>query len=119
MPIKPENKARYPKEWKSISASIRVRAGDQCECEGECGRRTHHERCPNRQGHPAYGTGSNVVLTTAHLDHQPENCASENLKSMCQGCHLYYDRKHHAGSRRKTHEQRTGQQNLLASAVEP
>jgi hypothetical protein len=47
-------------------------------------------------GEPAYGSGSCVVLTTAHLDHTPENCEAENLRSMCQGCHLHYDREHHA-----------------------
>ena len=102
MPIRPENRARYPKDWKAISAGIRSRAGDRCECEGECGRGTHTGRCPNTQGAPAYGTGSRVVLTTAHLDHTPENCAPENLRSMCQGCHLHYDRHHHAQTAYRT-----------------
>ena len=31
MPIKPENKARYPKEWKAIRTRILARAGDCCE----------------------------------------------------------------------------------------
>lgn len=114
MPIRPENRDRYPKEWPAISARIRARACDRCECTGECGRRTHTGRCPNLQGLPAYGTGSIVVLTTAHLDHQPENCADSNLRSMCQGCHLHYDRKHHAETRRRTFELRTGQQSFLA-----
>lgn len=116
MPIRPENKIRYPENWGAISAAIRHRADNRCECEGECSRGTHDGRCPNRQGEPAYGTGSIVVLTTAHLDHTPENCDDENLKSMCQGCHLHYDRKHHAETRRRTFEQRTGQMNLLAEA---
>jgi hypothetical protein len=37
-----------------------------------------------------------IVLTTAHLDHEPENCAPENLAPMCQRHHLAYDAKHHA-----------------------
>lgn len=36
-------------------------------------------------------TGSIVVLTVAHLDHVPENCADDNLKAMCQRCHNRYD----------------------------
>lgn len=32
-----------------------------------------------------------VVLTVAHLDHQPENCARENLRALCQKCHNDYD----------------------------
>lgn len=102
MPIKPENRARYPKDWAAISASIRSRAGNRCECIGECGRGTHAGRCPNEQGQPAYGTGSRVVLTTAHLDHTPENCEPANLRSMCQGCHLHYDRHHHAQTAYRT-----------------
>lgn len=41
MPIRPENMARYPANWREISARIRERAGNRCECEGECGRGTH------------------------------------------------------------------------------
>jgi hypothetical protein len=40
------------------------------------------------------------VLTVAHLDHQPENCAEDNLRAMCQGCHNRYDVPH----RRQTRE---------------
>ena len=103
MPIRPENRARYPKDWDAISASIKRRARNRCECRGECGRGTHGtKRCPNRHGLPAYGTGSKVILTTAHLDHVPEHCAPDNLKSMCQGCHLHYDRDHHAQTAYRT-----------------
>lgn len=102
MPVHAENRDRYPADWAEISDRIKFdRAGGRCECEGECGRGTHVGRCPNVHGLPAYGTGSLVVLTTAHLDHTPENCADENLRAMCQGCHLHYDREHHAESRRR------------------
>ncbi|GAA0501117.1 hypothetical protein [Streptomyces olivaceiscleroticus] len=103
MPIRPENRARYPKNWKEISLRIRtVRAAGRCECEGECGRDTHAGRCPNVNGGAAYGTGSRVVLTVAHLDHTPENCNDANLRAMCQGCHLHYDRDHHRETAAKT-----------------
>ena len=96
MPIRPENKDRYPADWRQISQRIRFdRADSRCECQGECGRGTHEGRCPNTHGNPAYGTGSKVVLTVAHLDHTPENCDDDNLRAMCQGCHLHYDRDHH------------------------
>lgn len=98
MPIKPENAKRYPKDWGEIATRIKDRAGWRCECHGECGRGTHVGRCPNRHHQPAYGTGSTVILTTAHLDHTPENCGDENLRAMCQGCHLHYDRDHHQQS---------------------
>ena len=31
MPIRPENRARYPKDWKRIADTIRERAGQRCE----------------------------------------------------------------------------------------
>ncbi|MFB6809442.1 hypothetical protein [Streptomyces sp. NPDC056387] len=103
MPIRPENRNRYPADWPTISRRIRFgRAQSRCECVGECSRGTHNGRCPNRHGQPAYGTGSRVILTTAHLDHQPENCDEANLRAMCQGCHLHYDRRHHAETRAAT-----------------
>lgn len=105
MPIRPENRHRYPADWKIRSLLIRRhRAKWRCECDGRCGRPTDHVdndgRCRNHHGQPAYGTGSTVVLTVAHLDHIPEHCQLSNLMAMCQGCHLHYDREHHAETRR-------------------
>lgn len=102
MPIRPENRDRYPADWRAISLAIKERAGWRCECVGECGRGTHTGRCPNQQGQPAYGTGSKVVLTTAHLNHTPEDCRDDNLRAMCQGCHLHYDRDHHRETAART-----------------
>lgn len=91
MPIRPENRARYPKDWKAISKRIRhERAGNRCECVGECGD-SHGGRCKALNGEPHPVTLSCVVLTTAHLDHIPENCGDDNLKAMCQRCHNRYD----------------------------
>ena len=94
MPIRPENIDRYPPDWPEISRAAKEEAGWRCACRGECGR-GHPGRCPNEHGGLAYGTGSIVVLTTAHLDHTPENCSPDNLVVMCQGCHLHYDAGHH------------------------
>jgi 5-methylcytosine-specific restriction endonuclease McrA len=90
MPIRPENKARYPKDWAAISIEVREAAGNKCEGSPDfpdC-------RAANRMPHPE--TGSMVVLTVAHLDHTPENIDRTNLKAMCQRCHLNYDKEHHA-----------------------
>lgn len=91
MPIKPENKARYPKNWKQIREAILERAGNRCEF---CGLENHtiNER------------GSKVVLTIAHLDNVPEHCDPSNLRALCQKCHLTYDAKFHAENARKTRE---------------
>ncbi len=113
-PIRASEQARYPPDWKAISARIKARAAGQCECAGECGlHRTHPgpRRCSERQSEPAQWAKGRVVLTVAHLNHQPEDCRDENLKAMCQRCHLRYDVPHHqrnaAATRRaakKNHE---------------
>jgi 5-methylcytosine-specific restriction endonuclease McrA len=125
-PIRPENRDRYPADWPEIRARILERAElwvpgsmgfvARCECLGECGRGTHVGRCPNLQGGIAYGSESTVVLTIAHLDHTPEHNDSANLRAMCQGCHLHYDREHHAETRARTEREArsaAGQLDLL------
>ena len=111
MPIKPENAKRYPKDWKDIRARILKRADNRCEGSPAF----PHCRAPNgwlrnnRTGEltddgaqaEAWELADNdsvtmIVLTIAHLDHTPENCADQNLKAWCQKCHLTYDAKHHA-----------------------
>lgn len=42
------------------------------------------------------------TLTVAHLDHIERNVADTNLMAMCAPCHLRYDAKHHAMSRRRS-----------------
>ena len=82
-----------------------MRAGGQCECEGECGlHRTHPgpRRCRERHGELAKQAAGTVILTVAHLNHVPEDCRDENLKAMCQRCHLRYDREHHQCNARRT-----------------
>lgn len=102
MPIRPENRHRYGKDWPAFARSIKERAGWRCECEGECGRGTHKGRCPNRHGEPAYSRHALVVLTVAHLDHTPETRDPAKVRAMCQGCHLHYDKDHHAETRART-----------------
>jgi hypothetical protein len=106
VPIRPENRARYPADWQQVRERIGARSGWRCECTGECGRGTHTDRCSNVHRGRAYGTGSLVILTVAHLDHTPENCADDNLRHMCQGCHLHYDKAHHAETKRARLAQR-------------
>lgn len=110
MPISKENKARYPENWWQISQGIKRRAGWRCECTGQCGSPKHLDyvtsgldldggRCPARHSEKSPLTGAKVVLTTAHLDHTPENCRDDNLLAMCQLCHLNYDKRQHAETR--------------------
>ena len=81
MPIRPENRARYPNDWKLRSRFVRFyRAKNRCEW---CG-------AENGKPHPI--TGSIVVLTTAHVfDDRPEAASLLNLAALCQKCHNGHD----------------------------
>jgi hypothetical protein len=96
MPIRPENRKRYPKNWLSeIRPAILARAGYRCEGS------PRYPDCRAAHGQPRPVTGSRVVLTVAHLDHTPEHCDPANLRALCQRCHLTYDVAHHAQTRRQ------------------
>lgn len=62
MPIKPENRSRYPKNWPEISRRIRFE-----RAQGRCEKIIDGVRCTARHGEPHPITGSKVILTTAHL----------------------------------------------------
>lgn len=128
MPIRPEQRALYPVDWRQISDRIRFeRAKGVCECTGQCGSSHLDElwdwsdadewrivelilplqaeqptRCVAVHLKPHPVTDSKVVLTVAHLDHQPEHCDDDNLLALCQRCHLAYDRDHHRATRAAT-----------------
>ena len=93
MPIRPENRARYPKDWKRIREEILKRADNKCEF---CGVENYSMRL-----NPKTGKEVRIVLTIAHLDHHPENCDPSNLRALCQRCHNRYDAKHRAKTRKK------------------
>ena len=129
MPIKPENRARYPDNWPELRESILARAGHCCErcrvsnyAEVERGRgrdagtyRTVLGKvyCDTSgtllrevsHGQYAVARVVKIVLTIAHLDHTPENNDPDNLQALCQKCHLAHDAPHHranaAATRRK------------------
>lgn len=132
MPIRPENKGRYPKDWKAISKRIREeRAKNQCEqCrapngefvargvnrhagtymlpDGEVRSEESGETLGYARGSEYCARGlTKIVLTVAHLDHTPENNAEENLKALCQKCHLNHDRDEHKRTRARTRRNHT------------
>lgn len=110
-PIRKSEQARYPKDWPSIRARILDRASSACEWEG-C-QAAHGEyilrviddldrwyscvsidetidNFPVEHYKPVL-----VVLTVAHLNHDPSDCREENLRAWCQLHHLRYDVHHH------------------------
>jgi 5-methylcytosine-specific restriction endonuclease McrA len=55
----------------------------------------------------SWGKDVKIVLTVAHLDHDPSNSDPENLRAMCQRCHNLYDlphRRRNALQTRRSHK---------------
>ncbi len=102
MPIRPEMRARYPRDWKLRSRFVRLyRARGKCEW---CG-------AVNGEPHPI--TGSKVVLTTAHVfDHRPEAASLLNLAALCPKCHNAHDAKMRREGRKQRAELESGQHAL-------
>ena len=119
MPIRPAYRWFYPIDWPQLSAVIRFeRAGGRCEqCQRPHGQLVYHlgdgcwwdeERQAWRNGHgrqlrtlfaspsddPRVRT-TRVFLAAAHVDHDPTNNRSRNLKAFCQRCHMLHDREEH------------------------
>jgi hypothetical protein len=108
MPITKEKQALYGPDWKAVSRRIRERDLNRCACTGECGRR-HEGICGARNHEPHPVTGSTVVLTVAHRDVKPGEPGHDddsNLTSMCQACHLSYDKDEHRANGFATRERR-------------
>jgi len=127
MPIRPENKALYPANWKEIRERIRTRAGNKCE---QCGIKNgisgerdidgvFHEYENTEYsdyGKAIFPEGSKIfkiVCTVAHLDHDPRNNADENLRFWCQKCHNGYDAKNRAAGIKKRNMEKSGQKDLF------
>lgn len=98
---------KYPRCWRKLSKHIRfVRADNRCEW---CG-------AENYQPHP--DTGSKVVLTVAHLDHDTRNNRFSNLAALCQRCHLTYDADHHAANAKRTRAENKHRARIEAGQLE-
>ena len=125
MPIKHENRARYPKSWPALSVAAKALAGWKCQHAG-CTARQYsigiwhrpgggpHQWAEQYEPQSTYAEARTtaaeawwevqhvggdkltiIVLTVAHLNHEPEDCRPENLAAMCQRHHLAYDAQHH------------------------
>jgi hypothetical protein len=108
----PMDRKLYPKDWNAIAYRIKDAANWCCE---ECGR-----QCKRPDEDWSYFLSSGCmsgeidlklgqfILTVAHLNHIPSDCRDENLRALCSGCHLRYDRRQMALKQRLKRE-RLGQ----------
>lgn len=137
MPIKAEHLALYPDDWKAISHAAKERAAWACVHPGCTAKQYDYgywQGEPARwvriggpmasyseaRQHAAdehwtrFGDEAGdykilvIVLTTAHLDHDPTNCAPENLAPMCQRHHLAHDHDHHRANAQATRRAKAG-----------
>jgi hypothetical protein len=136
MPIRPEFKQFYGRQWhEETRPRILARAGDKCEHCGKPNRQeietrlsprtadglmfwtlTSTEAPPrwyDREGKPVappfhWETENRlrVVICLAHLNHTPGDDRDDNLKALCQWCHLRHDKTKHAAAARRTRETR-------------
>jgi hypothetical protein len=99
----------YPPGWRALSHRLRFE-----RAQGRC------EWCGAEHGKPHLITGSRVVLTCAHLDHNPASADETRLRALCQRCHNRLDaplRRAHARVTRI--EKRGGQLPLPLVEVTP
>ena len=89
----PFDKTLYPVHWHAIAMQIKNAADWKCQ---KCGKQCR------RPGEP-FDTHKRT-LTVSHLNHEPQDIRPENLMAMCAPCHLRYDAKHHAETRRRKKE---------------
>lgn len=146
MPVKPENKHRYPADWPAIRRAAGERAQWKCQHPGclacqydvgiwlvqpinranwQCLAKAETYREARQSAAEAswtlYGDGPGVprviviVLTCAHLDHQPENCDPANLRMFCQRHHLAHDQAHHLATAYATRRARSATPDMFAA----
>jgi hypothetical protein len=122
MPIRPELRKFYGRHWRQvIRPRILARARNRCEQCGKPNRTTvlvarapdlpdvqywigvrskswrdcHGQSFPSTIKILGQPRGIRVVLTVAHLNWIPGDDREENLRALCQWCHLHHDRAQH------------------------
>ena len=104
----PIDYSEYPPNWfTELRPAVLDRAGHQCEgspAYPDC-------RAQNYAPHPV--TGTNVVLTIAHLDHDKTNNDLSNLAALCQRCHLRHDIWQHIENRKYGRNSKRNQLSLF------
>ncbi len=136
MPIKPENRVLYPADWPQIRLRVLERAQYSCEHPGcqarqyavgkwlnctiggwlfiEWERPASYSEARQRAAELYHAQGEEgpkpivIVLTVAHLNHDPTDCADENLRLLCQRHHLAHDHHHHMANAQATRRAKGG-----------
>jgi hypothetical protein len=102
MPIKPENRHKYPPNWQELRMRVLARAGHCCELcflrNGVYARRGPGGPIESEQlTRPDDPKGwTRIVLTIAHINQDPTDNRLVNLLALCQRCHLRIDAPYRA-----------------------
>lgn len=117
----PMNRKLYPENWEQIALAVKEKANWQCEwCDRPCRKsgeswKDFLARLPKssccRWFDDLNEAPGRFILTTAHLDHDPEN-PNARLAALCSGCHCRYDLKQ-MGRKRQLKNERNGQLRLF------
>lgn len=120
----------YPDDWNAIAFRIKDSVNWTCEeCQRPCRRpdetrmdfvlrlyRDHAETWWPQFSETEKGElklrFNRFCLTTAHLDHRPENCDRANLRAWCAPCHCRYDLSQMA-TKKLLKRERGGQRNVF------
>ena len=70
-------------------------------------------RVRGRAGQLHSQKGSKVILSTAHLDHNPANNLEHNLAALCQKCHNTYGAAKRHSNRLRREKDAAGQLRLF------
>lgn len=142
MPIKPENRALYPANWKKeIRPAALERAGHKCQhCDvpnyavarwangtwqidseriesfamSKVEAAINNDVCEWEPGDPKWIV---IVLTIAHLNHDPTDNRPENLRALCQRCHLKWDAMLHKTNSYNTRRKHKAHGDLFSGAT--
>lgn len=127
MPIRADLRQHYGAAWRETRAAVLERAGHRCE---QCGKPDRARVLVTRDGTGRWCSfplgnrwrdrnGDDAppplfdmpptptylirrALTVAHLNHVAGDDRMENLKALCEACHLRYDRRLHFANARRT-----------------
>jgi hypothetical protein len=102
----PIDYSKYAANWKTeIRPGILKRAGNKCEfCGVPNGTEVWRDMKRRNRGQSkqyAFLKPVKIVLTIAHLNHDITDNRPENLRALCQRCHLTHDKEQHAKTRRR------------------
>jgi hypothetical protein len=117
----PINRLRYPENWEEIAKNVIHKADGRCHF---CGKVTgfyalvknswilvpdgmvdHYRKDEIRV--------FKMVLSAIHLNHDPSDNRSDNLRCACNWCHLEHDKGFHIDSRKYGRDHRLNQLGLF------